>query len=67
MIDFAQRQRAAIASEQLQLIEDNVSQEAFTMGSHRRKWPIGARWYWALQEVWAPRGASVPERKEAAE
>jgi hypothetical protein len=65
MINHADRQRDTIAREHLQFVEENVSQEAFTMGVNRRAWPVGARWFWALQQVWAPRAAS--QHKESAE
>ncbi|CDM57658.1 putative predicted protein [Rhizobium favelukesii] len=65
MIDHCQRQRDIIARERLQFVGENVSQEAFVMGVNRRAWPIGARYFFALQQVWAPRSAVMP--KEAAE
>jgi len=67
MIDHAQRQRAVIYKEGLKLIEEDVSLEAFVMGAHRRKWPVGARHFWALSQVWAPRNAAMPEQKEPAQ
>jgi hypothetical protein len=64
MIDHAERQRSIIASENLVFIDENVSQEAFVMGSRRGEYPVGARWFWALQQVWAPR-KSIIEREAA--
>jgi len=64
MIDHCQRQRDIIAREHLQFFEENVSQEAFVMGVNRRAWPAGARYFYAIQQVWMPRNAA---HKEAAE
>lgn len=64
MIDHVQRQRAIIAKERLQLVEENVSQEAFVMGCTRRSWPVGSRYFYAIQSVYAPRGAAQQEAAE---
>lgn len=63
MIDHARRQRDTIAREGLQLVAEGVTQEGWAMGVTRRQWPVGARFFWAISEVYAPR----PEHKEAAE
>lgn len=68
MIDHASRQRATIARENLVFIAENISQEAFVMAVHRREYPAGSRWFWAIQQVWAPRSAAQDlQNKEAAE
>ncbi|MGO8242963.1 hypothetical protein [Rhizobium johnstonii] len=68
MIDHARRQLQIVEKEYLHLIEENVAQDTFYTGVKRRKYPVGARWFWALQAVYAPKGAAiVNDSKEAAE
>lgn len=64
MIDHVQRQRAIIHKEHLQLVADNVSQEAFVMGCTRRSWPVGSRYFYAIQSVYAPRGAAAQQEAQ---
>lgn len=70
MIDHARRQLQIVEKEYLHLIEENVAQDAFYTGVKRRKYPVGARWFWALQAVYAPKGAAIvgqDNNQEAAE
>lgn len=64
MIDHARRQLAIVEKEYLYLIEENVSQDTFYAGVKRRKYPVGARWMWALQAVYAPKGAAIIAQDE---
>ncbi|MBD9455915.1 hypothetical protein IB244_31075 [Rhizobium sp. RHZ02] len=61
MIDHCERQRAIVAKDRLQLVQDNVSQEAFIMGLARRSWPVGSRYFYALQGVYSPRGTQAQQ------
>jgi hypothetical protein len=61
MINHEQRQRAIVAKERLQLFQENVSQEAFVMGCTRRSWPVGSRYFYAIQSVYAPRGTQAQQ------
>lgn len=42
------------------LVQDSVSIDTFNLLGRRKKWQIGATWFWSLQEVWAPVGAAFP-------
>ncbi|MGR9130792.1 hypothetical protein [Rhizobium leguminosarum] len=59
MIDHARLQLQIVEKEYLHLIEENVAHDTFRMGVKRRKYPVGARWMWALQAVYAPKGAEL--------
>ena len=71
MIDHAKRQLQIVEREFLYLIEENVAQDTFYAGVKRRKYPVGARWFWALQAVYAPERPdnemSINKQKDAAE
>lgn len=71
MIDHARRQLQIVESEFLYLIEENVAQDTFYAGVKRRKYPAGARWFWALQAVYGPERPdnqiTIQENQEAAE
>jgi hypothetical protein len=66
MIDFRERQLSAIRADRLSFIEDHVTQEAWVLGCRQRRFPKGARFFWALQEVWAPKGAEALEQEKSA-
>lgn len=34
-------------------LADNIGQEEFNTQAKRRRLPVGARWFWSLEEVWA--------------
>lgn len=42
------------------LVQESVSIDTFNLLGRRKKWQIGATWFWSLQEVWAPVGAAFP-------
>lgn len=71
MIDHRRRQLQIVEREFLYLIEGNVAQDTFYTGVKRRKYPVGARWFWALQAVYGPERPdnemSINEQKDAAE
>ena len=64
MIDHAKRQMQIVEREYLHLLESNVNQEAWVSGCKQRRWPVGARYFYALQAVYAARQS---QQQEAAE
>lgn len=62
MIDHRLRQQQIVEREYLLLFEAGVNQEAWILGWKQRKWPAKARYFYALQAVYAPTEA----RKEDA-
>lgn len=66
MIDFRERQLSTIRADRLSFIEDHVTQEAWVLGCRQRRFPKGARFFWALSEVWAPANAEMPQEEKSA-
>ncbi len=62
MIDHRLRQQQIVEKEYLHLVEAGINQEAWILGWKQRKWPAKARYFYALQAVYAPR-----QEREAAE
>jgi len=62
MIDHRLRQQQIVEKEYLHLVEAGINQEAWILGGKQRKWPVKARYFYALQAVYAPR-----QEREAAE
>lgn len=54
MIDHRLRQQQIVEREYLLPFAENISQEAWVSGVKQRKWPVGARYFYALQEVRIP-------------
>jgi hypothetical protein len=55
MIDQAKRQLQIVEKEYLHLVAENINQEAWVSGCKQRKWPAKARYFYALQSIYAPR------------
>lgn len=55
MIDHVKRQQQIVEKEYLHLVAENINQEAWVSGCKQRKWPTKARYFYALQAVYAPR------------
>jgi hypothetical protein len=55
MIDHAKRQQQIFEKEYLHLVAENVTHEAWHSGGKQRKWPVGARYFYALQKVYVAR------------
>jgi hypothetical protein len=54
------RQRAdELAAQGFVLVGDGVTAEAFGRMAKNRTIPAGSRHLWAIDEVWAPRGAEA--------
>lgn len=62
MKDYARMQQQIVEKEYLHLVAENVTHEAWHSGGKQRKWPVGARYFYALQAIYAPR-----QEREAAE
>lgn len=62
MINHELRQRQIVEREYLHLVESGVNQEGWILGWKQRKWPAKARYFFALQGVYAPR-----QEREASE
>lgn len=52
MIDQVKRQLATVERDWLKLHTEGVSQEAWAMGVNARRFPVGARYFYALQAVY---------------
>jgi hypothetical protein len=52
MKDYARMQQQIVEKEYLHLVAENITQEAFILGGKQRKWPVGARYFYALQAVY---------------
>jgi len=55
MIDHAKRQLQIVEKEYLHLVAENITHEAWHLGGKQRKWPVGARYFYALQAVYIAR------------
>lgn len=54
MIDHKLRQQQLVEREYLHLFAENINQDTWVSGVKQRKWPVGARYFYALQEVRIP-------------
>lgn len=64
MIDHRLRQQQIVEREYLLPFAEGINQEAWIMGNKRREWPVGARYFYALQGVYVPHNEAI--RKEDA-
>jgi hypothetical protein len=55
MIDHAKKQLQIIERDDLREFATGINQEAWILGWKQRKWPTKARYFYALQAVYAPR------------
>lgn len=63
MIDHRLRQQQIVEREYLLPLAEDITHEQWHLGGKQRKWPVGSRYFFALQAVYrAPR-----EEKAAAE
>lgn len=54
MIDHRLRQQQIVEREHLLPFAEGISQEAAHLGSKQRKWPVGARYFYALEAIYVP-------------
>lgn len=62
MIDHRLRQQQIVEREYLLPFAQNINQESAILGGKQRKWPVGARYFYALQAIYVKR-----QEREAAE
>ncbi len=62
MIDHFKRQQQIVEREYLLPFAQNINQEAAILGGKQRKWPVGARYFYALQAIYVKR-----QEREASE